>query len=244
MEKIRLNKYLAQTQNCSRRQADALIARGTVSVNGRPAELGELVSEEDQIEVGGKKAAQEKRPTFYYAFHKPFGVITTMDPEAPDSIREFVEKLNLPVRIFPIGRLDVESSGLLLFTNDGGFTHRLTHAKFGFEKEYTVDTTTDIDDDALETMRHGMDIGDALTRAARVERLGTAKFRIIIKEGRNRQIRRMCETLGYEVKKLLRVRVGSVELGTLRPREWRRLTEKELEGFEEKKESFERKTCR
>ncbi len=236
--KTRLNKHLADRGICSRRKADDLIAAGKVLVNGAVAELGMLVDETDDIRLKGEAVAAHKPKTVYYAFHKPVGIITSVDPHARDSLLTF---LKLPERVFAIGRLDVASSGLLLLTNDGRLSERITHPRYHHEKEYVVGVARPIEDAALQSMRDGMMILGSITKPAVVTRVGERTFRIILTEGRNRQIRRMCEALGHDVVDLKRVRVMNVELGELpvggvRPlsaeemRELVRSTEGEIEG--------------
>jgi len=223
--KTRLNKYLADRGVCSRRKADVLIEQGSVFVNGKKAELGLKVDGEDEIVVSGEKLSFQKPKEVYLAFHKPVGIITSVDPEAHDNVIEYI---NYPERIFPIGRLDVASSGLLLMTNDGILSERITHPRFDHDKEYVVTVDRAIEDKDLETMRRGIIILGSLTKPAHVVRASEDTFHITLTEGRNRQIRRMCEELGYEVKKLMRIRVMNIKLGEMEVGEWRELTSAEL----------------
>ncbi len=222
--KTRLNKHLADRGLCSRRKADALIADGMVLVNGKVAELGMTVDESDDVRVRGNEVMTAKPKPVYYAFHKPVGIITSVDPKARDSILTF---LKLPGRAFPIGRLDVASSGLLLLTNDGRLSERITHPRYHHEKEYVVSVLRPIDDVALEKMASGMMILGSMTKPARVTRVDEKTFRIVLTEGRNRQIRRMCEALGHTVNTLRRIRVMNVELGDLPVGACRELTKEE-----------------
>lgn len=210
--KTRLNKHLADRGLCSRRKADALIAEGKVLVNGKVAELGMQVDESDDVRLSGSAVAVEKPKTVYYAFHKPVGIITSVDPKARDSLLTF---LKLPERVFAIGRLDVASSGLLLLTNDGRLSERITHPRYHHEKEYIVSVMKPIDDASLKEMADGMMILGSMTKSAVVTRVDAKTFRIILTEGRNRQIRRMCEALGHVVNTLTRVRVMNIRLGDL-----------------------------
>lgn len=220
----RLNKYLADRGVCSRRKADELISSGKVLVNGKVAELGLKVSDADDVVVDGERLIVEKPKEVYIAFNKPVGLITSVDPSAHDNV---IEHINYPERIFPIGRLDVASCGLLLLTNDGRLSERVTHPRFEHEKEYIVTVDRPIQDADLETMRRGIVILGKMTKPAIVVRAGKDTFHITLTEGRNRQIRRMCESLGYDVKKLMRIRVMNINLGDLPVGKWRELTSDE-----------------
>jgi len=221
----RLNKYLADRGVCSRRKADELILSGLVIVNGKVAELGLKVDETDNIVVNGEPLVMEKPKEIYIAFNKPVGLITSVDPEAHDNVIDFIHH---PERIFPIGRLDVASCGLLLLTNDGRLSERITHPRYDHDKEYVVTVDRPIEDKDLETMRRGIIILGAMTKPAIVVRSDKDTFHITLTEGRNRQIRRMCEELGYDVKKLMRIRVMNIELGDLAVGKWRELTNTEI----------------
>jgi 23S rRNA pseudouridine2604 synthase len=223
--KTRLNKHLADRGICSRRKADALIASGAVLVNGKTATLGMLVDETDDVRLrGGKTVAVARPKTVYYAFHKPVGIITSVDPRARDSV---LTAAKVPERVFPVGRLDVASSGLLLLTNDGRLSERITHPRYHHEKEYVVSVSRPIGDAALERMAGGMMILGSMTKPARVTRVDDRTFRIVLTEGRNRQIRRMCEAVHREVTSLRRVRVMNVLLGDLPEGATRPLTAEE-----------------
>jgi len=223
--KTRLNKYLADRGVCSRRKADELISSGKVVVNGKVATLGLLVDDLDKISVQGKPLIVEKPKEVYLAFHKPVGLITSVDPKARDNVIAFI---GYPERIFPIGRLDVASSGLLILTNDGRLSERITHPRYDHDKEYVVTVDKPISDKDLQTMASGIMILGSMTKPALVHREGKDAFNIILTEGRNRQIRRMCESLGYEVKTLKRIRVMNIELGTLAVGKWRELSKKKI----------------
>lgn len=220
----RLNKYLADRGVCSRRKADDLIASGKVLVNGKVAELGLKVDSSDEVVVDGERLIVEKPEEVYIAFNKPVGLITSVDPNAHDNV---IEHINYPERIFPIGRLDVASCGLLLLTNDGRLSERVTHPRFEHEKEYVVTVDREIKDADLETMRRGIVILGSMTKPAIVVRSASDTFHITLTEGRNRQIRRMCESLGYDVKKLMRIRVMNIKLDDLPVGKWRELTHSE-----------------
>lgn len=224
--KTRLNKHLADRGMCSRRKADELIAAGEVFVNGIVAVLGMQVDETDDVRLKGTVVAAEKPKTVYYAFHKPVGIITSVDPKARDSLLTF---LKLPERVFSIGRLDVASSGLLILTNDGRLSERITHPRFNHEKEYVVSVLKPIGDSQLDDMRTGMMILGSMTKPAVVKRIDERTFSITLTEGRNRQIRRMCESLGHVVDHLKRIRVMNVELADLAVGAVRLLTKSETE---------------
>jgi 23S rRNA pseudouridine2604 synthase len=210
--KTRLNKHLAERGLCSRRKADALIEAGEVLVNGKVAELGMLVDETDDVRLKGAMVVSSKPAAVYYAFHKPVGIITSVDPRARDSVLSY---LKLKERVFPVGRLDVASSGLLLLTNDGSLSERITHPRYHHEKEYVVSVGRHIADGALRNMAEGMMILGSMTKPAEVKRINEHTFNITLTEGRNRQFRRMCEALGYSVHTLQRVRVMNIRLGDL-----------------------------
>ena len=229
--KIRLNKYLADRGVCSRRKADELISSGKVLVNGKAGELGLKVDDSDEVVVEGRKLIVEKPKDVYLAFNKPVGLITSVDPNARDNV---IEHINYPKRVFPIGRLDVASCGLLLLTNDGRLSERITHPRYDHDKEYVVTVDKPIADKDLETMRRGIVILGSMTKPAIVSRESVDTFHITLTEGRNRQIRRMCEALDYDVKKLMRIRVMNIELGKLPVGKWRELTNKEIVQLKKK----------
>lgn len=233
---VRINKYLAERGVCSRRQADALIDAKKVYVNKKIAKKGMFVSGEEQIRVNGKLITST-RPTFqYFAFHKPVGIMTSVDPNGRDTVATF---LKLKERLFPIGRLDVASSGLLILTNDGDLSEAITHPRGNHEKEYVVMLEKEIFDTDLKTMERGMMILGSKTKPSKTKRIGPNRFHIVLTEGRNRQIRRMCEQLGHEVKTLKRIRVMNVLLGDLPVGATRPLTKKEISELK-KHSSLER----
>ncbi|MBI5794493.1 rRNA pseudouridine synthase [Candidatus Uhrbacteria bacterium] len=231
MAGTRLNKFLAERGVCSRRKADALIESRKVRVNGQVAPLGLLVSEEDEIEVEGRLVTRQRPKKVYFAFHKPVGIMTSVDPRAKDTVRSY---LKLDEHVFPVGRLDVASSGLLILTNDGDLAERITHPRFDHEKEYVVTVDRPIRQDDLRTMGDGMMILGSTTKPAALKKIGENRFAMILTEGRNRQIRRMCEALGYEVKALRRTRVMNVKLGELKSGAIRPLTTNELRELKQK----------
>lgn len=222
---MRINKFLASTGLCSRRQADELLRSGRVTINGKKAELGDQVEGTENIQVNGKevKPISEK---IYIAFHKPYGVICTTDPNATNNI---IDYLKFPSRIFPIGRLDVESSGLILLTNDGEIVNKISKAQNRFEKEYVVTVDKAVTPLALKKLAEGVIILGRKTLPAKVEKISPNQFIITIIQGMNRQIRRMCEAVGYEVNILKRVRIHNITLDGLGRGKWRHLTPEEVQ---------------
>ena len=220
----RLNKWIAESGWCSRREADRLIEEGKVTIDGRRAVLGDRVTPEMTVRVEGREIAP-KTQKVYIALNKPEGVVCTADPREPMNVVDYVGH---PQRIFPIGRLDKDSSGLLLMTSDGEIVNRILRAAGRHEKEYVVDVNKPITDEFLTSMARGVPILDTVTLPCRVVGEDRQRFRIILVQGLNRQIRRMCEALGYGVLKLRRERVMNVRLGRLKPGHWRNLTPAEL----------------
>lgn len=221
MESVRINKYLADRGVCSRREADKLVAAGQVKVNGVVAVMGQKVTGAEVILVNGKTIETNKPTRVYIAYNKPVGVISSTDPKAKDNI---VDAVGYPERIFNIGRLDVASSGLILMTNDGDIVNKILRAEGRHEKEYIVTVDRKITPDFLNNMRKGVLIDDEKTLPARLEQISEYTFSITIVEGRNRQIRKMCEALGFTVQSLKRIRIMHIELGGLKTGEWRHLT--------------------
>lgn len=220
----RLNKYLSEAGVCSRREADKLIESGKVTVDGRRAEMGMKVTE-SQVVCVGKKQVKPKNEMVLLAVNKPVGIVCTEEKREKNNIIQF---LKYPQRITYIGRLDKDSEGLLLMTNNGDIINKMMRAGNEHEKEYIVTVNKPITDEFIEKMAGGVSILDTVTRKCRVEKFGKFKFRIILTQGLNRQIRRMCEYLGYKVTRLLRVRVMNIRLGDLKPGEYRAVTEKEI----------------
>lgn len=220
----RINKYLAEHGIASRRKADQMIEEGKIKINGRKAKLGDMVSIHDTVSIGGRSIGKKPKKT-YLLFHKPVGLITTTDTSMPDNV---ISYLQYPERIFPVGRLDVASSGLLLLTNDGDTGEALMHPRFEHEKEYIVEVDKPINDQDLKRLSKGIELEDGKTLPAKIKRLGDARFSLTLKEGRNRQIRRMCETIGYEVTSLKRIRILMLKLDDLKPGQYRKLKNKEV----------------
>jgi len=221
---MRINKYLSQSGTCSRREADRLIQAGQVSINGHRAKPGDQVMEGDRVTFFGKNVRGAEHPV-YIALHKPVGYITTTSRKSKDNVLDLVK--NVPERLFPVGRLDVESSGLLLLTNDGETANKLMHPRYEHEKEYEVAVHRPISDAQLAHLARGITLEDGKTAPAQTRRIGPKSFTITLKEGRNRQIRRMCEALNLDVVKLHRVRIQSLRLGDLKSGAWRHLTSEE-----------------
>ncbi len=224
MEPMRLNKYLVDAGVCSRRAADRLITLGKVLVNGARAELGQKVNGSEKIVVSGKLVGKPPEKHVYLAFHKPIGIICTSDPTAKDNI---IEAVNYPDRVFHIGRLDVASSGLILLTNDGNVVNKILRAEGKHEKEYVVTIDRTVTPEFVHTLSTGVEIMGRKTLPAKVTKLGDTSFAITLVEGRNRQIRRMCEAMRVNVKRLERIRVMNIQLGSLPPGKWRHLTPSE-----------------
>ena len=207
----RINKYLSELGYCSRREADRLIQERKVTINAKIAEIGTKVEDSDQIEVEGQRIKKTKnQKNIYLAFNKPVGIVCTTDRGVePKNIIDFIK---YPSRIFPIGRLDKPSEGLIFLTNDGDIVNKILRARNNHEKEYIVSVNRTIDEHFIQRMSTGVEILDTKTKNCFVEKLGGKKFRIILTQGLNRQIRRMCETLGYRVKSLKRVRIMNIKL--------------------------------
>ena len=208
---IRINKYLSEAGYCSRREADRLIEEGKVTINSKISEIGAKVEESDQVEVKGQiiqKSTKQKK--IYLAFNKPIGIVCTTDRKVePNNIIDFVK---YPKRIFPIGRLDKLSEGLIFLTNDGDIVNKILRARNNHEKEYIVKVNRPIENNFIQSMSNGVEILGTLTKNCFVKQLGPKKFKIILTQGLNRQIRRMCEALGYRVKSLKRVRIMNIKL--------------------------------
>ena len=220
----RLNKYIADSGYCSRREADRLIQEGRVRLDGRVGALGDRVLPGMAVTVDGKPLAGEGEKV-YLLLNKPRGIVCTADPREPMNVVDYV---GYPVRIFPVGRLDKDSEGLLLLTSDGGIVNRVLRAAGGHEKEYEVQIDRPVTPEFVRRMSGGVPILDTVTLPCRVRRTGERSFNIILVQGLNRQIRRMCEALGANVTHLRRVRIMNLRLGKLQPGQWRTLTEGEL----------------
>lgn len=224
MELKRLNKAISETGYCSRRAADNLIEEGKVKVNGKVATLGVKVNPEDKISVNGIIITKEVK-NIYLAFNKPIGITCTTETNIKDNIINFI---NYPERIFPIGRLDKPSEGLIFLTNDGDIVNKILRSKNQHEKEYVVTVNKVITPEFIKKMSNGIPMLDTITKKCEVEKINETTFNIVLTEGLNRQIRRMCEYLAYEVKTLQRVRIMNISLGNLKVGEYRSFTNNEL----------------
>ncbi len=226
---VRINKYFSEIGVCSRRAADKLIEQKRVTINGVTAEMGTKVSPEDEIRLNGKLIKAPETKPVYLAFNKPRGIVCTTDTRREKN--NIIDFINYPERIFPIGRLDKESQGLILLTNDGDIVNKILRARNNHEKEYLVTVKKPITPSFIKKMGNGVPILDTVTRKCFVEKIDTYQFRIILTQGLNRQIRRMCEHLGNEVRQLKRYRIMNIQLDVPLGK-WRDLTQEELSDLE------------
>ncbi|MCJ7688063.1 MAG: 23S rRNA pseudouridine(2604) synthase RluF [Clostridiaceae bacterium] len=227
--KTRLNKFISETGYCSRRSADKMIQGGKVTVNGKIPEMGTQVSEADYIEISGKPL-KPKEELVYLAFNKPMGITCTTEHKVKGNIIDFI---NYPKRIFPIGRLDKPSQGLIFLTNDGDIVNKILRSGNNHEKEYIVTVDNPITPDFIKNMANGIPMLQTITKKCFIKKESKYVFRIVLTEGLNRQIRRMCEYLGYSVVRLERLRIMNVSIHNLPLGKWRYLTHKELIGINE-----------
>ena len=225
MEQIRLNKFLSDAGVCSRREADRLAEQGLITVDGETAVVGMKIHPDAQVKVRGKRIKKEEEKVLL-AFHKPAGVVCTAEKREKNNV---IDYLNYPLRIYPVGRLDKDSTGLLLLTNDGELVNKIMRAGNYHEKEYIVRVNRPLTEEFCRKMASGVPILDTVTRTCKVEPVDEMTFRIVLTQGLNRQIRRMCETLGYRVIALKRVRIMNIKLGDLKEGAWRRVEGKERE---------------
>lgn len=224
-EGVRINKFLSEAGVCSRRAADRYIIENKVIINGKPAVIGSKVKPGDKVTFCGKPVETTTKRVLI-ALNKPAGIVCTTDPREPDNIVDFVK---YPTRIFPIGRLDKESEGLILLTNDGDIVNSILRERYGHEKEYIVTVNKEITKDFIKVMSEGVPILDTVTNPCDLNVIDKNTFRIILTQGLNRQIRRMCEHLGYKVTRLVRIRVMNINLGRLKTGIWRNVTNREIE---------------
>ncbi len=222
---IRINKFFTEQGICSRREADRLVESGLITINGRVAKLGDQVEPSDVIAREGQVLPWGRAP-LYIKYHKPVGVTTTSESHVP---RNIIAEIGHSERIFPIGRLDKDSSGLILLTNDGDIVNEILRAEFGHEREYLVRVDRPFDQAFLDHMAEGVVILGSRTKPCRMSRVGRDRFRIVLIEGRNRQIRRMCQALGYRVIMLHRTRIMHITVDGLGAGEWKELTSQERE---------------
>ena len=228
-EPVRLNKFLSEAGACSRREADRLIEDGRVSVDGKVATKGMKVVKGQDVRLNGKSVSKVEEMVVL-AVNKPRGIVCTEEKREKNNI---IKYLNYPTRITYAGRLDKDSRGLLIMTNNGDIINKMMRAGNGHEKEYKVTVDKEITPAFLKKMSEGVEILDTVTRPCKVEKIGKYTFKIILTQGLNRQIRRMCEALGYKVKDLYRIRIMNIEIGDLKEGKTRKLTDKELEGLYE-----------
>ena len=221
----RINKYLSEVGYCSRRAADKLINEGRVTINGVVPEMGTKITSADELRVDGELISESKNKPVYLAFNKPVGIVCTTDTGVEKD--NIIDYINYPKRIFPIGRLDKPSEGLIFLTNDGDIVNKILRARNNHEKEYLVTVNKPITNNFIQKMRNGVPVLDTITRKCKVEQIGKNKFKIILTQGLNRQIRRMCEFLDYKVVKLKRTRIMNVVLDTPVGK-WRNLTDGEI----------------
>ena len=219
-----LNKYISSSGICSRREAEKFISEGRVTINGKPTQLGNRVAKRDVVKLDGRLVVPQNT-TLYIALNKPVGIVSTTDEREPNNI---IQHINYPDRLFPIGRLDKPSEGLIFLTNDGDIVNKILRAGNNHEKEYYVSVNKTVTEDFVQKMGNGIPILGAVTKKCFVEKVSDKVFKIILTQGLNRQIRRMCEYLEYEVTKLKRTRIMNVELGYLQTGDWRELTDEEM----------------
>ncbi|MFB9054358.1 23S rRNA pseudouridine(2604) synthase RluF [Formosa undariae] len=229
MELKRINKYLSEVGYCSRRAADKLIEAGRVTINGVVPEMGTKVSPTDVVAVDGESVVNTKTESVYLAFNKPVGIVCTTDTRVEKD--NIIDYINYPKRIFPIGRLDKPSEGLILLTDDGDIVNKILRASNNHEKEYIVTVDKPISQTFIERMSNGVPILDRVTKKCKVEKLGTYEFKIILTQGLNRQIRRMCEYLTYEVETLKRVRIMNIKCD-MPIGEYRNITKEEMKELQ------------
>ena len=230
---MRLNKHISDTGFCSRREADRLIGEGRVTVNGQRGRVGSEVGEGDEVRVDGqtlkaRSAAKGQRRHVYIALNKPVGVTCTTEADVKGNIVEFIDHEQ---RIFPVGRLDKDSEGLILLTSNGDIVNAILRAENKLEKEYLVVVNHQVSDEFLRGMSRGVPLNGEITLPCKTGKLGRNGFRIVLVQGMNRQIRLMAAYFGFRVKQLLRVRIGNIKLGYLKPGQWRNLTGPELQGL-------------
>ena len=231
MESIRLNKALSDAGFCSRRQADRFVDEGRVMINGKPAQMGQKVLESDDIVVDGKLVERSMHTEIILAFNKPVGIVCTSSKQEKDNIIDFI---NYPERIYPIGRLDKDSHGLILLTNNGELMDAILRGQYGHEKEYYVKVNHPIKDSHIQALEQGIPILDTMTKPCRIRKISQKEMHITLTQGLNRQIRRMCDYFDYRVVDLQRVRVMNIVLGDLPEGKYRPLTMDEVRVLKEK----------
>ncbi|ABS23457.1 23S rRNA pseudouridine(2604) synthase RluF [Bacillus cytotoxicus] len=223
---MKINQFISEALSCSRRETDRLIKAGRVAMNDKVCTHGVLVKPDDVVTVDGKVIEKEEKEKVYIAFHKPVGITCTAAKHIEGNIIAYI---NYPERIFPVGRLDKASEGLILLTNDGKIANQILHGDHGHEKEYVVTVDKSFTDGFIHGMSCGVKIKDGMTKPCKVTRVDDSTFRIVLTQGMNRQIRRMSRAFGYTVTKLKRVRIMNIKLGELEVGKWRYLTDEELQ---------------
>ncbi|KKD52489.1 MULTISPECIES: pseudouridine synthase [Paenibacillus] len=223
---MRINKYISETGFCSRRETNRLIAAGRITINGSVCEAGAEVEPQDIVLIDGETIPVNRSKPVYLALNKPIGIVCTAAEQVEGNIIRYV---NYPSRIFAIGRLDKASEGLILLTNDGSIVNQMMRSEHGHEKEYVVTVDKPVTDEFTQTMSRGVEILNVITKPCKVDRISEYEFRIILTQGLNLQIRRMCKALGYRVLKLERVRIMNITLDHLERGQWRHLEKEELE---------------
>lgn len=221
---MRIQKYISETGFCSRRHTNRLIIEGRVTVNGVVSEKNTMIAEHDEVLIDGRPIPR-KEQSVYLALHKPVGITCTAAKEVEGNIIDFV---NYPTRIFPVGRLDKASEGLILMTNDGDIFNKILRSEHGHEKEYVVTVDKVITEQFVLEMESGVEILNTITKPCKIEKISDNVFKIILTQGLNRQIRRMCKALGYRVERLQRIRIMNIHLGNLEAGAWRELSQQEL----------------
>ena len=229
-DEVRINKFLSEAGVCSRREADRFISEGKVKIDGVTAEMGSKVTKQNQVTFCDKPVKREEKLVLI-AFHKPEGIVCTTDRNEPDNIIDYI---HYNMRIYPIGRLDKDSEGLILLTNDGNIVNKILRAENNHEKEYVVRVNKEITAEFIKKMSSGVPILDTVTKSCKVKQIDKYSFHIILTQGLNRQIRRMCEHFGYRVVSLKRIRVMNIRLGRMKPGDYRNVTEREIEELMEK----------
>ncbi|MBU1178368.1 rRNA pseudouridine synthase [Patescibacteria group bacterium] len=225
---IRINKYLTTAGYCSRRQADRLIEQELVFINGKVASLGQQVEKGDEVRAEGQIVKLAGIKKVYLAFYKPVGVICTTDEKADNNI---VDYINYPERVYPVGRLDVATSGLIIMTNDGDLVNKVSRRDSKVEKEYLVKVDKEVNEEFIKQLQGGVDIGGYITLPAKAEKLEDRKISLTIIEGKNQQVRKMCEACGYKVQKLVRRRIGDLTLEGLRPGKYKVISENRIKKY-------------
>lgn len=228
---MRINKFLSRAGHCSRREADRLLEQGRITINGKIPELGTKVSPDDEVKVNGEVVENKKEEPTYLAFNKPVGIVCTTDSGVEKD--NIIDYINYPKRIYPIGRLDKPSEGLILLTDDGAIVNKILRSRNDQGKEYVVTVDRPVTADFIKGMSEGVPILDTITKKCKVWKTGSFEFHIVLTQGLNRQIRRMCDYFDYKITKLKRIRVINIHLDDLPIGEYRELTEKELKELKQ-----------